>query len=47
MGKPVAQITAPPPEQRQVRLGGMKDRIELLPGWDTAVDLDTSLKGGL
>jgi antitoxin (DNA-binding transcriptional repressor) of toxin-antitoxin stability system len=42
-GKPVAQISAPPPERRQVRLGGMKDRIELLPGWDTPIDLDRFL----
>jgi antitoxin (DNA-binding transcriptional repressor) of toxin-antitoxin stability system len=28
-GKPVA-----------VRLGGLKDRIQLLPGWDAPIDLD-------
>jgi antitoxin (DNA-binding transcriptional repressor) of toxin-antitoxin stability system len=40
-GKPVAQLAAPPPERRQpVRLGGMKDRIHFLPGWDAPVDLD-------
>ena len=46
-GKPVAQIAAPPQERRQVRLGGMKDRIQLLPGWDDPVDLDRFLEGGL
>jgi prevent-host-death family protein len=46
-GKPVAQIAPPPPECRQVRLGGMKDRIQLLPGWDAPVDLDRLLTGDL
>jgi antitoxin (DNA-binding transcriptional repressor) of toxin-antitoxin stability system len=46
-GKPVAQISAPPPERRQARLGGMKDRIELLPGWDAPIDLDRFLAGDL
>jgi prevent-host-death family protein len=46
-GKPVAQITPPPPERRQVRLGGMKERIRLMPGWDTPVDLDRFLEGDL
>jgi prevent-host-death family protein len=46
-GKPVAQITPPPAESRQVRLGGMKDRIRLLPGWDSPVDLDRFLEGDL
>ena len=46
-GKPVAQITPPPTERRQVRLGGMKDRIQLLPGWDAPVDLDRFLEGDL
>ena len=46
-GKPVAQISGPPPGRRQVRLGGMKDRIELLPGWDAPVDLDRFLEGDL
>ena len=45
-GKPVAQL-APPPERRQVRLGGMKDRIQLLPGWDAPIDLDRFLQGDL
>lgn len=33
-GKPVAQIAPPPPERRTIRLGTMRDRIKLLPGWD-------------
>jgi prevent-host-death family protein len=46
-GKPVAQLTPPPPERRPVRLGGMRDRIELRPGWDAPVDLDRFLAGEL
>jgi prevent-host-death family protein len=46
-GKPVAQISPPPPARRRVRLGGMKDRIQLLPGWDSPVDLDRFLEGDL
>jgi prevent-host-death family protein len=42
-GKPVAQLTAAPPERRHVRLGEMKDRIQLLPGWDDPVDVDDFL----
>jgi prevent-host-death family protein len=42
-GKPVAQLTAAPAERRKVRLGTMKDRIQLLPGWDDPVDLDDFL----
>lgn len=42
-GKPVAQLTAAPPERRQVRLGEMKDRIQLLPGWDNPIDVDDFL----
>jgi prevent-host-death family protein len=46
-GKPVAQISPPPPTRRRVRLGGMKDRIQLLPGWDAPVDFDRFLDGDL
>jgi len=46
-GKPVAQLAPPPPERRKVRLGGMKDRIQLLPGWDAPVDPDRFLDGDL
>jgi hypothetical protein len=45
--EPAAQPTQPPLERRQVRLGGMRDRIELLPGWDAPVDLDCFLQGDL
>jgi len=46
-GKPVAQLTPPPPERRQVRLGGMKGRIQLLEGWDAPIDVDRFLDGDL
>jgi prevent-host-death family protein len=46
-GKPVAQLAPPPPERRQVRLSGMKDRIQLLPGWDAPIDLNRFLEGDL
>lgn len=45
-GKAVAQI-APPPQRRQPRLGGMKARIRLRPGWDAPIDLNRFLKGDL
>jgi prevent-host-death family protein len=44
-GKPVAQLTPAPVERRQVRLGGMKNRVHLLPGWDAPVDVDGLLGG--
>jgi hypothetical protein len=46
-GRPVAQLAPAPPERRQVRLGGMKDRVQLLPGWDKPIDLDRFLEGDL
>ena len=46
-GRPVAQIAPPPSGRRQVRLGGMKGRIQLMPGWDAPVDLDRFLEGDL
>ena len=46
-GKPVAQLSAAPPERRQVRLGGMRERIQLLPGWDEPVNLERFLEGDL
>jgi antitoxin (DNA-binding transcriptional repressor) of toxin-antitoxin stability system len=46
-GKPVAQITRPPTERRQIQWGAMRDRIRLLPGWDDPIDLDQFLAGGL
>lgn len=45
-GKPVAQLTLVP-ANHAVLLGGMKDRIELLPGWDDPVDLNRFIEGGL
>lgn len=44
-GKPVAQLTPPPRTPRRARLGGMKGRIQLLPGWDAPIDLDSFLDG--
>lgn len=46
-GRPVAQLTPPPAENRKATLGGMKDRIRLLPGWDAPVDPDRFLEGEL
>jgi prevent-host-death family protein len=38
--KPVAELSPAPFKHRKVQLGGMKDRIELLPGWDEPIDLN-------
>jgi antitoxin (DNA-binding transcriptional repressor) of toxin-antitoxin stability system len=46
-GKPVAQLAVPPPDRRSVRLGAMKDRIQLLPGWDDPIDWSEFLAGDL
>ena len=46
-GKPVAQLGAAPAVRRQVRLGGMKDRVQLLPGWDKPIDPERFLDGDL
>jgi prevent-host-death family protein len=46
-GKPVAQLVPAPQGRRTVLLGGMRDRIRLLPGWDDPVDLDRFLQGDL
>lgn len=46
-GKPVAMLSPAPAERRKVRLGSMKDRIKLNPGWDAPVDLDRFLEGDL
>ena len=46
-GKPVAQLTPPPAERRQIQWGAMRDRIRLLPGWDDPIDLDRFLTGDL
>ena len=46
-GKPIAQIAPPPPQRRKVRFDGLREHIELLPGWDDPVDLDRFLMGDL
>jgi len=46
-GRPVAQLAPPPVEHRKARLGGMKDRVRLLPGWDAPIDPDRFLDGDL
>jgi prevent-host-death family protein len=46
-GKPVAQLAPAPKGRRKARLGRMKDRIQLLAGWDKPVDLDSFLAGDL
>jgi hypothetical protein len=35
------------PERRKIRFDGMRDRVELLPGWDDPIDLDRFLMGDL
>jgi prevent-host-death family protein len=46
-GKPVAQLNPAPPKRRHARFDGMKDRMELLPGWDAPIDEDRFLAGDL
>ena len=46
-GTPVAQIAPPPRQRLQVRLGGMKGRIQFGSGWDEPVDPDRFLDGGV
>lgn len=46
-GKPVAQLTPPPASRRTIQWGAMRDRIQLLPGWDDPIDLDQFLAGNL
>ena len=46
-GKPVAQLSPAPKSRRKAKLGGMKGRIQLLPGWDEPVDLEDFLAGSL
>lgn len=36
-GRPVAWLAPPPRERRSIVLGGMRDRVKLLPGWDEPV----------
>lgn len=37
-GRPVAQLVPPPRERRPVVLGGMRERVKLLAGWDERLD---------
>jgi prevent-host-death family protein len=46
-GKPVARIGPAPPARRKIRLGGMRDRIKLLPGWNGPITEDELLGGRL
>ena len=46
-GKPVAQIAPPPSARRQIQWGALRDRIQLLPGWDDPIDLNRFLGGDL
>jgi len=46
-GRPVAQLTRPLAERRGARLGGMKGRIRLLPGWNSPIDPDRFIEGDL
>ena len=46
-GRPVVQLMPAPARRRKVRLGGMRGRIRLLPGWDKPIDIDRFLEGGL
>jgi prevent-host-death family protein len=46
-GRPVAQIAPAPAGQRKAKLGGMRNRIRLLPGWNAPVDPDRFLEGDL
>ena len=46
-GRPVAQLIPAPAKRRKVRLGGLRERIRLLPGWDQPIDEDRFIEGGL
>jgi prevent-host-death family protein len=46
-GVPVAQLTPPPARTGKARLGEMRDRIRLLPGWDAPIDPGSFLEGKL
>jgi prevent-host-death family protein len=46
-GKVVAKIVPPTSERCKARLGGMRGRVEFLPGWDDPVDEDRFLAGEL
>ena len=44
-GKPVAQLTPAPTGARKVRLGTMRNRIVLKPGWDAPITEEQFFKG--
>ncbi len=46
-GTPVAQLAPPPTPPRKARLGGMRGRITLLPGWDDPITEEELLAGRL
>jgi len=46
-GKPIAQVVRPLRRRRRVRLGTMKGRVQLRPGWDAPIDLDRFLEGDI
>jgi prevent-host-death family protein len=46
-GVPVAQLAPPPPPAGQARLGEMRHRIHLLPGWDKPIDPERLFEGEL
>ena len=46
-GKPIAQVVRPLRRRRRVRLGTMKGRVQLRPGWDAPIDLDRFLDGDI
>jgi prevent-host-death family protein len=46
-GRPVAQLVPAPATRRKVRLGRMRGKIRLLPGWDDPINLDRFLNGDL
>ena len=44
-GKPVAQLSPAPKEERKVRWGAMRNRIVLKPGWDEPITEEQFLTG--
>jgi prevent-host-death family protein len=46
-GVPVAQLAPPPPAPGKARLGGMRGRIHLHPGWDEPIDPERFFKGDI
>jgi prevent-host-death family protein len=46
-GNAVARIVPATTERRKARCGGMRGRVEFLPGWDDPIDEDRFLAGEL